>query len=290
MARSDPPSAGDPLREQLARNSSPYADPLARVAWDRLSLEDWWLPPEALSLHGLETFAALPEPRRRALSHYEFLHTVEMGLWLEGLFMERLTRSMRAGRDNLPRLVYHLHELREEAGHSLMFLHLIQHAGLPRPPLRQGGLRLLALLARATPFDSLPFWAAVLIGEEVPDRFNRYLKRHGHGLCPAILDVVRVHMMDEARHVTHALDTLSMHLSGTSARRRRLLRPLLGLLFRRFVDTFYYPAPGLYELAGLSPGKAWARAARTNPVRRAFVRAQTESLRQLLARYGVSPD
>ena len=59
------------LLRQLSANSDPYRDlvitlllgtiPLAALDWRSLSLNHYWLPPEALSLHGLAEFNALSE-------------------------------------------------------------------------------------------------------------------------------------------------------------------------------------------------------------------------------------
>lgn len=83
------------LAAQLSRNSEAYRDPVSRIHWDRLSTRQYWLPPEAISLHDVPEFMALPEADRLHLSHYEFLSFIEAGLWLEGMFMERIARSMR---------------------------------------------------------------------------------------------------------------------------------------------------------------------------------------------------
>ena len=81
------------LAEQLSRNSAPYRDPVSRINWDRLSTREYWLPPEVISLHGVPEFMDRPEAERMHLSHYEFLNFIEAGLWLEGMFMERIVRS-----------------------------------------------------------------------------------------------------------------------------------------------------------------------------------------------------
>ena len=57
-----------PLVRQLTSNSDPYRDPLARVRWAELGLNQYWLPPEATSLHGLPQYEQLDERTRRQLS------------------------------------------------------------------------------------------------------------------------------------------------------------------------------------------------------------------------------
>lgn len=267
------------LHEQLNRNSTPYQDPLARVDWDALSREDYWLPETAISLYGTAEYTALPEPRRRALSQLEYLHLLQAGLWLEGIFMERLARSLRRPDPDLARHAYRLHELREEAGHSLMFLELIRRSGVEPPA---GGFRhprLADLLGRHAPFASAPFWVAVLIGEEIPDRVNRYVRKHRDHIAPPIFEMVTLHIIDEARHIAHVRDLLGHRLPRLGQVQRTLLRPLLHATLRQFTRVFYFPQAPTYEAAGLSPGAHWARVARDNPRRADFVE---ETLRPTL--------
>lgn len=278
------------LAEQLSRNSAPYQDPLAKIHWDQLDLGRYWLPPQAISLYGLADFARLPEAQRVRLSQYEFLHIIEAGLWLEGLFMERITRSISRDRTDRAALRYRLHELREEAGHSLMFLELIARSGLSAPYLQPPRLKLVDLVGRYAPLGSLGFWLAVLLGEEVPDRLNRFVRKHGDVVSVPILEMCTAHIVDEARHIAYARQKVEARLANLPAWRRALLRPLVQTLLRQFIDIFYYPTPALYELAGLSPGKRWAAAARANPHRTDFIGQCLNPALQLLRQRGFAID
>lgn len=283
-----PQSDTSELHEQLSRNSTPYMDALGRVAWDSLDTNSFWLPETAISLYGLPEYERLPEAQRRALSQFEFLHILEAGLWLEGIFMERISRAMNRCRGNLSRTIYHLHELREEAGHSLMFLEVMRRSGLPRPRTRFNRMRLANLLGRHARFDSVGFWIAVLIGEEVPDRLNRYLRKYRDAINPAIYDVTKVHIIDEARHIAHALDTLETRLARMPRWRIALIRPVIQAVFRKFVRALYFPTASVYELAGLSPGRDWVKLARNNPFRIRFVDDNISSTLRTLKRHGVT--
>src|SRR6266496_3019079 len=121
-------------------SAAPYLDPLARIDWSGVDRDCWWLPPQALSLAGVPEFETLPLDHRRRLSHYEYAHLLEIGLWLEALFVERLARLAR-GTTDFERRSRYLLEIREEAGHSLMFLELIRRSGVMLPSRRGAGLR-----------------------------------------------------------------------------------------------------------------------------------------------------
>lgn len=275
------------LLDQLSRNSQPYHDPLGRVRWDSLSLEQPWLPESALSLYGLPEYAALDENQRLALSHYEFINFIEGALWLESLFMERIARSMGRVEGDLSRAIYRLHELREEAGHSLMFLELIRRSRLPIPGTRFRRANLANFLGRFGPFGSPAFWIAVLIGEEVPDRMNRLIRKHRDEICPAIYDIITVHMIDEARHIAHARETLQSQVAGLSRWQLRMFQPLINRVFRQFVQAFYFPQPRIYALSGLAGAHRWAQLARRNPARIRFVDECVSSALRVLRQHGL---
>lgn len=273
------------LAEQLSRSSTPYRDPVADIPWDALDRKPYWLPPEAISLYGVPAFMALSEDQRQRLSQYEFLNFIEGGIWLEGIFMERIARSTRNTADRQA-LKYRVHELREEAGHTLMFLELMERSGLRAPSTRHPHLLLTDLFGRYAPLESLAFWMAMVVGEEVPDRLNRYIRSHDNVVSPAIATMCKLHMVDEARHIAYARSELEKRISGLRGWQRALLTPVMRKLIQQFVRVFYYPAPAVYSLAGLSAREDWAALARDNPHRNAFVRRTLGPTLQLLQHHG----
>src|SRR5574340_1540083 len=165
------------LIDKLNDSSMPYRDPLEKLDWNAVDTDSWWLPPHALSLAGTNEFAALAAATRRRLSHYEFVHLLEVGLWLEGLFMQSLGTAQLASDDSRLRRRF-LHEIREEAGHSLMFLELIDRSGVRIENAARHRPRLASVLSRLLGAASPLFWSLVVIGEELSDKLNR-LVRHG---------------------------------------------------------------------------------------------------------------
>lgn len=266
---------------QLNRSSALYEDPSSLIAWEQLTFEDYWLPPEALSLSGLPEFERLSEDRKRALSRHEFLNFIEAGIWLEGVFMERMARGLRNRRARLAELRYRVHEIREESGHSLMFLDLIERSGLDVSG-RRWAPRTLELFTHLVPLESMEFWLATVLAEEVPDQMNRYVRRHSEGLNATIVQMCGLHIKEEARHIAYAREVVRAKAGNASRARRFAASALLRYLLRQFLDAFYYPHPDVYERAGLSPGRDWYRLSRSNTARRRFLaNLITPSLRQL---------
>lgn len=275
-----------PLLKQLSVNSEPYRDPLSRLSWAELSLQDYWLPPAALSLAGVADFERQPEQVKRRLSQYEFVNFIQAGLWLEGIFVERLGRSLKRT-ESLAEYAYCLHEIREEAGHSLMFLKLMEMSGLHLPAHSFQRPWLADLIGRRAPMDSRLFWLAVVLGEEVPDRMNRIVRAEGESVNPLIRQMCRLHIIDEARHIARARSELERRLARTAPVTRALFSPWAQVLVTQFVRAFYLPRDDVYELAGLTPGRQWRRLAQANPARQDLIAQSLKPTLNLLARHGL---
>lgn len=274
------------LLDQLTQHRI-YQDPVNRVNWLRLNLDDFWLPEEALSLYGVSEFMVLPTEQRKALSQFEYLHMMEANIWLEGLLMERLSRAALYARRNIALLKYHLNELREEAGHSLVFSEIVQRSGLPRVATRFHALRWFNWFARNTSMDSAAFWLTVLLGQEIPDRMNRLIRQHNNVVCPAIFDVATFHTVDEAQHISFSRRMVKAGIKELSPAKSFVLRFIMQRMLNEFVAAFYFPEPGLYDFAGLVPGRSWASLARKNPHRIQFVRHQLSGVLHNLERTGI---
>jgi hypothetical protein len=278
------------LLRQLSANSGTYRDPLTQLDWTALSLNDYWLPVSAISLYGIPEFEQSPEDKRKRLSQFEFLAFTQSGLWLEGIFLERLVKQLH-NLDDPSMQAYFLHEIREEAGHGLMFLRLMEQSGLFIPQSLRQPPRFAHLIGRLAPMGGALFWLTVVIGEEVPDKLNRYVRAtENNAINPLIRQLCSLHLMDEARHIAHARSTLVNSLHNYGRLRKAALSCIASILLKQFARSFYLPQEGIYELAGLSPGKKWRELARQNPERREFIRRCIEPTLNLLRNQGIELD
>jgi len=282
------------LHDKLSRSSTPYDDPMSNIHWHELNKDLFWLPEEAISLFGTTQYNSLSHSQKVRLSQVEFINFIEAGLWLESLFMERIGRSVRQDRSQLSELTYHLHELREEAGHSLMFLELIKLAekngGLKVPNKHFSRLNMANLFARFAPFNNAMFWVAVLVGEEVPDRMNRYIRKNRDAVCRPISEIVSIHVHDEARHIAHAKSMISNKLNGFSRLKTNLVSLLINKMFNDFVRAYYYPPQATYLSAGLSKNTNWQAVSQENPHRRQFVENSIQPTLDTINAQGVKLD
>ncbi|MGQ0750066.1 MAG: diiron oxygenase [Betaproteobacteria bacterium] len=283
------PDTSAVLLERLSHNSAAYRDPLTHIDWRQFDSERVWLPESALSLCEVPEFAALPDATRRRIAQHEFANVMLCGLWLESVFLQRLSRRLGPA---LPRGEYEylLHELREEAGHSLMFLRTIEAGELALPPGAWQAPRLADFVARHSPVDGALFWLAVVIAEDVPDKFNRRLRQYGDELHRGVRQVCTLHLIDEARHITYARSRLEELLQQCGAVSRAGLSVAARLLLRQLAAVFYFPPARYYELAGLNDGAAWRRRALQNPARQRFVRQCLAPTLRLLRSSGLLSD
>ena len=278
-----------PLLKQLSENSRRYRDPLAAIDWTGLNLDGFWLPEPALSLYGLAEYDTLAVGVKQRLSQYEFINVMCCGLWLESVFLQRLSHRLGLA---LPRAEYEyfLHEMREETGHSLMFLRAIEASGLDLPPAAWRAPRFADFVAHRMPARGALFWLAAVIAEDVPDKFNRYMRQNAETINPVVKQICTLHVVDEARHIAAARSQLETVLQDGSGRRPGLaLKPVMNLLFRQLVDTFYVPPAGFYELAGLTHGAWWRKRARGNAVHREFTAQCLAPTLRMLEGYGLRP-
>lgn len=245
-------------------------DPLVAIDWNAVDHECWWIPPGALSLSSVPEFETQPLAVRRRLSQLEYLHLVETGLWLEAYFIERLARLSATTPTADTRSAF-LREIREEAGHSLMFVELLRRsdAELSRPG---PGVDLARWLARRIEPGSALFWAMTTVGEELPARLTRAVEMGPEEVTMSrvVVTMARLHGADEAGHAAYARERCAEATARVPGWKRAALSAVLAAALAAFERHLFYPPAMLYARAGLEPARAWRRRALGNPARRAL--------------------
>ncbi len=262
-------------------------DSLPEIPWQGLDPGRPWLPERLVSLYGTPAYDALTPAHKLRLSQIEFVAMAEFGLWLESLFLARFAREAQDLLDADPRAYRdHLQELREEAGHSLIFLELMRRSGIG--PLVPAARRpaLARVIARHLPSRSTVFWLAMFVGEAVPNAFNRLVLEES-ALPDAVRAIVAVHMRDENRHVAHARERLVRFLPRLGGPARAFYRPLLKIALRHFVRSCFYPPAAVYAAAGIANPEGMAAAARVSRHRAALVEECAAPVRAFLAEHGL---
>lgn len=259
------------LIKRLIDNSHPYKDPMLEIDWNLFDLNTWWLPPSSLSLCGVELYEKLSEKQKITLSQYEFINFIEKALWLENIFMTRISRHLINPMDHLLTTTYQLHEFREEAGHSLMFIELINKTEFKLDSNCFKKPKLATWVGLFSPYRSSLFWLSVVIGEQIPNHLNQYIRKNKAKISKIIYQIVTKHAIDEARHIAYAKEILENNNHLKWIQNPKYNNPIINLIFKQFIDAFFYPKAALYEAAGLNDGKKWEQLAAQNPLRKEFI-------------------
>ena len=274
---------------QLAALGAAYRDPLQAIDWQAADPARPWLPPELLSLAGLPSQRDMAPETLRRFSRIEFARLCAAGLWLEGLMINRTSQDSYLQQPLAEARVV-LQEVREEAGHGLMFLEMIDRAGLDGVPLL-GGTQLLSWVARRLKPDSAEFWAMVYLGESVTDNLAlRALRLDPDAICPLARQVLLQHHKDEARHIAAARTLLKRRLGALTPLRRRVLSQTLEWLLPLFLKATFYPTPASLQALGLADPVSVARQAAACPQRRALAEACAAPARKFLRSCLADPD
>lgn len=250
--------------------SSPYRDPLARLNWDGLDLDRWWLPPHALSLSGVEEFEGLSSTLRRRLSQCEYLHLQAAGLWLKSLFMRQICGALDESTAALQGR--YLHEIREKAGHSLMFLELRAQRSAHRRPASASSApvgrffapvehRLRALLDARRDRRGV---AGQAQSRGAPDVGQRPRVR---GRLP------HRHAAGDGRDPPHRARPGELRGGVAATIEPKAALPVASavLVPAHALPLPLFPPPAVYEAAGFERPRAWQELAKANPVRRRLV-------------------
>ena len=272
------------LRERAAH----YRDPYAEIDFSCADPALPWLPRELLSLAALPQYEALTEAERIALSRIDFARLCAAGVWLEGLLMSRVTARGFVGAP-VEEACVALQEVREEAGHGLMFLDMIERAGMSGIALL-GPTRLLTWIARRLGPDDAEFWAMVYIGESVTNHFvARALRASAQGepICPLARDVMALHHRDEARHIAAARLLLEARIARMGWLRRRAFAALLHFLLNRFLEATLYPTQASLEALGVPDAARTARRVRASSERGELARACAAPALAFISRAGL---
>ena len=175
-------------------------DPLGATAWYRAQ------PAEVRSRIGLHLIAS------KMKTGLEFESVLKRGLLEYATTLPNGSAEFR----------YVYHEVIEEAQHALMFQEFVNRTGFEIPGipklLRPSTRRIVKMGRR---FPEL-FFVFVLGGEDPIDHVQRRALRE-RDVHPLLERIMRIHVTEEARHLSFARHYLKARVGGMSRRRRRAL-------------------------------------------------------------------
>ncbi len=241
------------LSERLLRSTARQSyDPDVDIDWSAAPVPGlWWMQPERMSLYGTPLWDRLSEEQRIELSLHEVASMVSVGIWFEVVLMQILLRDAYREDPRSARTQFMLTEVGDETRHTVMFGRAIEAMGVRaygprRTPYRLARLGPVALRGASA-------YAGILIGEEPVDRWQRDLMRDER-IQPLARMIARIHVTEEARHVTFARDELASAVKGLSRAKLRWHQALTAQV--AYVTMRSLVHPDVYAAVGLDPQEA----------------------------------
>jgi hypothetical protein len=256
--------AGEPRErtgERLLRSTAALSyDPEVDIDWSAPLVEGkGYMLKHRCSLYGTPLWDKLTPEQRVELGKHEAASVASFGIWLEMVLMRMLAKITYHGDPSTRHVQYALAEMAEECRHSTMFARMIERLGTPvyRPGAHVH--RLGSVLPALSYGPSL--WGAILIGEEIPDRYQRE-QVADESIQPLMRMVNRIHITEEARHIGFARAEFTRSVARLSRAEVPYQRILLGRV--AYIVSRNLIHPEVYRSVGLNP-KAAHKVALDNP-------------------------
>lgn len=217
------------LIQRLSRQSvEKHFDAYEDVPWDdpayAIDPDDprWELSPDS-PMGGTDWYRSLPAGTRSRLGLHAVTSSMKAGLQFENILKRGLLEYAFGLPDGSPEFRYVYHEVIEEAQHSLMFQEFVNRAGLETPgltwDLRFASGRVVRLGRRAPAM----FFVFVLGGEDPIDHVQRTTLRSDRELHPLLERIMRIHVTEEARHLSFARSYLRTNVPELSPARKQAM-------------------------------------------------------------------
>jgi hypothetical protein len=204
-------SAEGPTRqehsERLLRSAAKRSfDPNEDIDWDApLDPDKFFLPPKLVSLYGTPLWQRMSRAEQIELSRQELVNALSIGIWFENVLDQGLLRDLMRNGSTTAAAFFTLTEIGDETRHMVMFGKAIAKVGATqvRPQLHQRIVIGIGQLILRGPL----LWLGALIGEEIFDGLQRRMMNDPE-LQPVIQQLMRIHVVEEARHIQFARDCL----------------------------------------------------------------------------------
>ncbi|MGH9283576.1 MAG: AurF N-oxygenase family protein [Acidimicrobiales bacterium] len=251
----------------------PHGPPAELPVFDPLSSTEW--------------YRSLPAGERRRLALYRYAACMKIGWHFENLLQQGLLRHAGRLPNGTPQFRYLHHEIVEESEHTLMFQEFVNRTGLPVRGMPRG-LRWLAqhrVVPLASRFPAL-FFLFVLGGEDPVDHLQRrQLKEEGGRMHPLVERIMRIHVAEEARHLSFARHYLNERTPRMSRSRRAVLALMAPVVLGVMARLMLRPPGDLIREFDI--GKDVLRAAFDTPEAKATLAESVAKTRRLWVELGL---
>jgi hypothetical protein len=213
---------------------------------------------------------------------------MKAGLQFENVLKRGLLEYAFRLPDGSPEFRYVYHEVIEEAQHSLMFQEFVNRTGLETPglpwELRVGSRNVVGLARR---FPAL-FFVFVLGGEDPIDHVQRTVLRSDKDIHPLLERIMRIHVTEEARHLSFARGYLRTNVLKLPAWRRRTMAMQAPLILATEASVMLRPPRHLVRTYGV-PDAVLREAYGPGSPNRQDAKDSLRKVRNLLVELGLVP-
>ena len=170
--------------------------------------------------------------------------------------MQMMLRDLYDDDPTGPHMQYALTEVADECRHSTMFGKAVAHFGIPAYGPQQRIHRLGRLFNTVVRGPSA--YASILVAEETLDTWQRELMKDER-VQPVTRMVSRIHVLEEARHMTFARDEVQRKMPGLSKAQLVLQQNLTAQVCFMVARALVNPA--IYSAVGIDPTRGTPRGA-----------------------------
>ncbi len=268
-----------------------HFDAYGDVAWDSPDFtidpaDPRWELGDDEPLGATEWYRALPARKRAELGLARVASMMKIGLEFERVLKQGLLEFAGTLPNGAPEFRYAYHEIIEEAQHSLMFQEFVNRSGFDAVglrPLERFGTRFIIGLGRR--FPPL-FFVFVLGGEEPIDYVQRKELRSDVELHPLLERVMRIHVTEEARHLSFARHYLRTKAKDLGPVDRLWLGAGTPIILSVMAQMMLKPSAQLVQEYGI-PRSVIREAYTRNPAHRAESLASMRRVRKLCQDMGL---
>ncbi|MGI8492528.1 MAG: AurF N-oxygenase family protein [Acidimicrobiales bacterium] len=231
-------------------------------------------------------YQELPAAQRASLGVDMVASRMKLGLQFEGVLKQGLLRYAAALPNFSPEFRYAYHEVIEEAQHSLMFQEFVNRSGFDAAGLnrmdRLGAGFVIWLARRFPPL----FFVFVLGGEDPIDHVQREALRKARDLHPLLERIMRIHVTEEARHLSFARHYLKREVPALNWLRRAELAIGAPVVLASMAQMMLKPSRQIVKRYGI-PRKVVKAAYKNNPEHRQATLTSLRKVRRLCQELGL---
>lgn len=273
--------------QSVVKHFDAYAD----VPWDEPGYEidptdPRWELPQSDGLGATAWYKGLPQGTRARIGLDRTAEMMKTGLQFESVLKRGLLEFASELPNCSPEFRYAYHEVIEEAHHSLMFQEFVNRSGSDPTGLKRidriGARFVIGLGRRFPPL----FFVFVLGGEDPIDHVQRRELRSGIPIHPLLERIMRIHVTEEARHLSFARHYLKTQVPTLGRLQRIQLGIGAPLILAAMAQMMLQPSGELVRRYQI-PRQVLEEAYRRNPEHRAGVLESLGKVRRLCGDLGL---